>query len=141
MAVAAVVGATGLVFLVMAIVGSTEVQRQLGDETFVVGSAERLAARIRDDGGVPLLFQDLLGRDRDIYVQHVGGRRWTAFESHAPGRPRRCQLVYDTGSRRFRDPCGPATYPRDGTGLVRYPARVTADGRLVVDLRRPRPAP
>lgn len=108
----------------------------LGDETFVVGDAEVLAARIDADDGTPLLFQDLVGGTRDIWVQHVGAEPdegWVAFRASAPGSPRSCQLRW--AGDRFRDPCTDRTFPGDGAGLEAFPVTVE-DGRVVVDLRR-----
>jgi hypothetical protein len=35
------------------------------------------------------------------------------------------------------DPCDGRVYPADGTGLVSFPTRVDARGRIVVDLSQP----
>jgi hypothetical protein len=123
-----------LFLLVLAITGPRST-RQTEKATFKVGSAERLARTVARDG--PLLFQDLLDRSRDIFVQHLGGNDWRAFEAHAPGAPRRCSLEWRRDTRVFVDPCDGRTYPADGTGLTSYPARVTDDGLLVVDLSAP----
>jgi hypothetical protein len=102
---------------------------------FDVGPAEQRRAVVERDG--PLLFQDPLGRGRDIYVQYLGPGGWKAFEARPPGAPAPCVLRWDAEGRRFTDPCSGVTYPSDGTGLVSYPARVDDDGRLRVDLRSP----
>ncbi len=106
---------------------------------FDVGPAEQRRAVVERDG--PLLFQDPLGRGRDIYVQYLGPDGWKAFEARPPSAPRRCVVQWEPASRRFADPCTGATYPADGAGLVSYPARVDEDGRLRVDLRSPVPPP
>lgn len=120
------------VFLVvLAITGprSTEQARQA---RFTVGSAERLALTVDREG--PLLFQDLRGGSRDIYVQHLPEGGWRAFEARAPGAPRRCALRWEAAPRQFVDPCNGRTYPPDGTGLTQYRALVDKQGALVVDL-------
>jgi hypothetical protein len=135
----------GLVALVLVLVfvvrlvsssgGST-----LADETFDT-NASVLAAQVERDG--PILFPDLLGRGRDIYIQHLSPDRkegWRAFRATAPGAARNCTLRWDRASRTFSDPCDPErTYPADGQGLEQYPAAVQGANKLVVDLRRTAP--
>ena len=136
----AVVTAVLLVVFVLRRVGSGEAESQLGDPSFEVGRAETLARAVERDR-TPLLFQDLLQRSRDIWVQHEGPdpkAGWRAFEAHAPDQPRTCQLRWDADARRFDDPCTGRTYPPDGAGLTQYRVEVR-DGRLVVDLRAPAP--
>jgi hypothetical protein len=113
----------------------------LGDATFDTNAAF-LAGEIAKDG--PVLFQDLAGGSRDIYVQHLGDdpkTGWYALKATAPGAPRRCTLTWDRAARVFRDTrCGTgATFPEDGTGLERFQATVPAQNRLVVDFRTPIP--
>jgi hypothetical protein len=133
-ALAGVAAGVAIFALALGLAGSGKVEVRLGDDEFVLGRADRLAGQVEQDG--PLLFQDLLGRPRDIYVQHLGDRRWVAFEAHAPRSPRRCQLRWDGGKHQFRDPCDGAVYPADGAGLTRYPVRIDEDSRLVVNLRQ-----
>lgn len=120
-----------LIFLLVLNLTRTRSVDQSRDARFRVGSAERLAPAIARDG--PLLFQDLLGRSRDIYVQHIGGDDWRAFEAHSPGAPRRCVLAWRQQERTFVDPCDGRTFPADGTGLAAYPTEVE-DGVVFVDL-------
>lgn len=112
----------------------------LGDETFDA-NASVLATQVARDG--PILFPDLLGKGKDIYVQHVSEdvkEGWRAFRATAPGRDRTCTLRWDGPTRTFRDPCDPSrTYPADGAGLEQYEARVEGSNKLVVDLRRTAP--
>ncbi|MDQ4097391.1 MAG: hypothetical protein M3144_05925 [Actinomycetota bacterium] len=129
------VAAGVLIFLVvLAVAGPRSTQRTEGAR-FKVGPAERLGASVARDG--PLLFQDLLNRSRDIYVQHLGGDDWRAFEAHAPGAPRRCVLRWRPEDRRFLDPCDGRTFPAEGTGLTSYRTEVDEDGVVLVDLRTP----
>ena len=102
---------------------------------FTVGSASQLATSVAKSG--PFLFPDPQGRSRDIFVQHLGGNEWVAFEARATGAPRQCVLRWDQGARHFTDPCDGRIYPPDGTGLVAFPTTVNDKGRIVVDLGHP----
>ncbi len=123
-------------FLVVLAVAGPKTTDQARTATFKVGSAKSLARTVARTG--PLLFQDLLGGARDIYVQHLGDDKWTAFEAHAPGQPRTCFLRWRADSRTFVDPCSDQAYPADGAGLVTYPAAADRKGALIVDLTQPR---
>jgi hypothetical protein len=124
-----------LVFIgVLALAGSPKAKTHLGSDVFRVGDAKRHAAVVDRDG--PLLFQDPLGRGRDIYVQHLGGANWVAFVVHPPGEARRCTVRWRQKSRDLVDSCSGRVYPADGAGLTRYHASVDRKGDLVVDLRR-----
>jgi hypothetical protein len=103
---------------------------------FDVGPAEQRAAAVARDG--PLLFPDPRGGSRDIYVQHLGGKDWVAFEARAGGAPRQCVLRWEQPARHFVDPCDGRIFPPDGSGLVTFPARVDDDDRVIVDLGSPR---
>ncbi|MEA2826544.1 MAG: hypothetical protein QOG43_983 [Actinomycetota bacterium] len=125
-----------LVFVIVAnLVGSRADTTDSPAATFDVGPAESRARTIAKGG--PILFQDLLNNSRDIYVQHLGGDDWRAFEAHAPGAPRRCFLEWRVATREFVDGCDGRTFPADGTGLASYPARVDERKHVVVDLRTP----
>jgi len=102
---------------------------------FDLGRAEDFAPTIARSG--PLLFPDPQGRSRDIFVQHLGGTDWLAFEARVAGASRRCVLEWEHDARRFVDPCDGRTYPPDGSGLVSFPTRVNDKGRVVVDLSSP----
>jgi hypothetical protein len=109
---------------------------KLGDETFETNAA--FMAQQVEKGG-PVLFQDLLGGDRDIYIQHLGTDvkdGWLAFKATAPGQPRTCTLTWDRVAQLFRDTrCGTAaTFPADGAGLEHYKASAQGN-KLVVDFR------
>jgi hypothetical protein len=131
---ALVIGA--LVFVaVLNMVSTRKGATTAGPDLYVVGDAKSLAGTVTRNG--PLLFQDLLGNSRDIYVQHLTGDDWRTFEAHAPGAPRRCVLRWEAGARQFADPCDHRVYPADGAGLTTFPTQVDPDGRVVVDLRQP----
>jgi len=112
----------------------------LGDDTFDA-NASTLAQQVARNG--PILFPDLLGKGRDIYIQHLSEDRregWRAFRATAAGADRRCTLRWEATERVFSDPCDPTrTYPADGQGLEQYQASVRGSNKLVVDLRRTTP--
>lgn len=131
-----------LVVFVLRLSSSPDAKVQLGDAVFEVGQVRKLAPLVDRDG--PFLFQALNGQ-RDIYVQHLGNDAatgWLAFEAHAPGQPRTCQLVWRQAEGRFHDPCTQAVFPVDGKGLTQYPTEVRRQKKggltLFVDLRTAR---
>ena len=103
---------------------------------FDVGRATDRATTIARSG--PILFPDPKGGSVDIYVQHLGEKRWVAFEARASGASRQCVLRWDQAARQFTDPCDGRIFPADGTGLVTFPATVNDKGRVIVDLASPR---
>ncbi len=114
-------------------------QIRLGDTTFVVGTDQHYGPIVDRNG--PLLFQDLVGTHRDVYVQHLGPRRWATFSSVAPGSDRSCQLRWQVARKLFTDPCvAGRTFAADGTGLFHYLTTVDKKGRVVVDLNKAVPA-
>lgn len=132
--IAGVVAGIAVFVIVANLVRSTSSPSSLATATFDVGRANDRAETIAKGG--PILFRDLLGRSRDIYVQHLGGDDWRAFDARSPADPTRCFLEWDGPGRQFRDRCSQATYAPDGTGLVSY-RTVVEDGRVRVDLRSP----
>jgi hypothetical protein len=139
-ALLAVATAVLLVIFVLRLSESPGAKVQLGDPVFEVGQVRRLAPPIRRQG--PLLFPDLLRRNRTVYVQHLGDeptQGWLAFEAHRPDGPASCQLRWRPASTDFVDPCDGRTYPADGTGLVQFKTEVRnkkkAGATLYVDLR------
>jgi len=127
-----------LLLFVLAIPSLTEsgkVEVKLGVDTFNAGSAESRARNITRDG--PFLLGDVAGRQRDIYLQHLGDDPaigWFAFDARQVGQPRDCTLEWQSDSQQFRNPCNGSTVPADGTGLIAYTVTVTDDGNVVVDL-------
>jgi hypothetical protein len=133
---AVIIGA--LVFAaVVNLVSTRKSGTKAGTDLYMVGDAKSLAGTVSRTG--PLLFQDLLGNGRDIYVQNLGADDWRTFEAHAPGAARRCVLRWDPAGSRFVDPCDNRAYPADGAGLTTFPTHVDEGGRVVVDLRLPQP--
>ena len=129
------VAAGVVIFLIVLALAGPRSTKQSESAQFKVGSAKHYATEVDKNG--PLLFQDLLNKSKDIYLQHLSGNDWRAFDAHAPGQPRRCVLAWQKADRTFKDPCGGAVYPADGTGLPMYPAKVDEKGLLSVDLRAP----
>jgi hypothetical protein len=111
---------------------------RLGDEVFVAGEVDRLAAAVERDG--PIAIPDASPRrQRDVYLQHLGAtpeEGWLAFSAQAPGAQRRCLLQWLAVEEQFADPCSDRRFPANGQGLTRYPTTVE-EGRLSVDLRQP----
>ncbi len=143
--VASLAAGIGLLFLIVQLAGSGDVQFKLGDDKFEVGNAERFADRIEQDFA-PLLFSSL-SRNRPIYVQHIGDNPvngWYAIDARSPSDPEGCVtgLTWDQQMSLFVDSCEPdVTYSADGEGLLQYGITVTALGELVVDLNQDEPEP
>jgi hypothetical protein len=127
-----------LVVFVVAVPSLTEsgkVEVKLGSDTFAAGSAEARSATIAETG--PILFPDVSGRQRDIFLQHIGDdptTGWYAFDARRPGQPRDCSLQWNADAREFVDPCDGTVVPADGAGLLAYEVTVTDKGALVIDL-------
>lgn len=131
-----VVVALGLAFAVAVLASRGDVQINLGDDRFEAGQVENLAEVIDQGAGLPLLYQDLVGRDRHLFVQHLDDdpqQGWVAFGAFDPDEPR-CAVEIDRDAEVLVNSCDRAvTYPLDGTGLRYYPTTVE-DGDLYVDL-------
>jgi hypothetical protein len=135
--IAGVVAGLGLVWFMvnLASQGTESVQVRLGDDRFDAGNVDNRADSIADGG--PVLFPDVAGRTRDIYLQHLGDEPdegWSAFSAQAVGKPRDCFLQWQADTADFED-CDGDRYPADGDhpSLTSYPVSVE-DGRLFVDL-------
>jgi hypothetical protein len=135
-AIVAVLGVTLFVFALPSLTESGTVQIPPQSLRFAAGPAEQRATAIDADG--PLLFSDVGGGDRDIYLQHAGTEPltgWSAFDARFPGTGRDCTLRWDRQARHFTNPCPPGqVVPADGSGLPAYPVQVTDDEQVVVDL-------
>lgn len=128
--------ALGLAFVVATLASRGDVEIRLGDDRFDAGRVERIAARIADDGGLPLLYQDLTGGNRNVFVGHLDDnpqRGWVAFGAVDPNDPD-CAIRLDREAEILVNECDETvTYPLDGTGLRYYPTSVE-DGSLFVDI-------
>lgn len=128
--------ALGLAFGVAVLANRGDVEIRLGDDRFDAGQVENIAERIAKDGGLPLLYQDLAGGNRNVFVGHLDDDPqigWVAFGAVDPDDPD-CAINLDREAEVLVNACDEATtYPLDGTGLRYYPTSVE-DGRLFVDL-------
>jgi hypothetical protein len=127
----------GVVAAFVAVAASRgDVEIRLGDERFNAGQTDRLSEEIEDGGGLPFLYQDLVGKDRHLFVQHVGDdpdEGWIAFGAFDPDEPS-CAVRIDREAEVLVNGCDESvTYPLDGEGLKRYPVAVE-DGRIFVDV-------
>lgn len=113
-----------------------DVEINLGDDRFNAGQTESIAARIADDGGLPVLYADLVNRDRPIFVQHTAtdpAEGWVAFGAFDPDDPS-CLVEIDREAKILVNACDrDSTYPLDGAGLRFYPTTVE-DGEVIVDI-------
>ena len=134
-AVAIVLIAVVAVFVALA-ASRGDVEINLGDERFNAGQTDRQAQEIEDGGGLPILYQDLVGKDRPIFVQHLGDDEdegWLAFGAFDPDDPT-CIVALDREAKVLVNECDESvTYPLDGEGLRQYPVSVE-DGRIYVDV-------
>jgi hypothetical protein len=122
------VAAVLLVVFALQLSSSKSAKTQIGDETFDVGPAKRLMGR------TPFLFQDLRGKDLDVWVQHIGAdvaTGWTTFLAHTQA-SRTCAAQYRPKTRTFED-CHKKTYPEDGGDLPHFATTVDSKGEVVVD--------
>ena len=138
-ALASLAAGVGLLFVIVQLAGSGDVQFKLGDDVFEVGDAERFADIIADDGPIPF---SSLSRSRPIYVQHLGddpATGWFAIDARSPSDPDGCEdgLLWDASAEEFVDGCDAgSSFAADGTDLLQYDIEVDADGKLVVDLNQ-----
>ncbi|MGE3620378.1 MAG: hypothetical protein AB7L84_07945 [Acidimicrobiia bacterium] len=137
-AAAGVAVAMAVAFLVAQAASRGDVEIRLGDSEFNAGQVENISKDIAQRGA-PLLFPDLVGGDRHLYVQHLGDEPdegWLAFGAFDPDDPS-CLVDWSIDDRVFRNLCDESvTYPPDGTGL-RYYDTTVEDGRLYVALNDP----
>jgi hypothetical protein len=125
----------GGLFLVAHLASRGDVTIHLGDKRFDAGKVKNIAKVIREGDGLPILYQDLVGKDRNLFVQHSGkadGKGWIAFGAFDPDKPE-CGIGIDRDRHRLVGLCDHRTYPLDGKGLRQYPTAVE-DGKLYVDL-------
>ncbi len=121
------VSAVLLVVLVVQLASSDPEDTRIGDETFVVGPADRLVGR------TPLLFQDLRGGDLHVWVNHIGedpATGWVTFSATV-----RDGCFIERKRDTFVD-CDGNRYPEDGSPLARFHTEVDSEGKVVVDFTR-----
>ncbi|WP_420434672.1 hypothetical protein [Candidatus Poriferisocius sp.] len=126
--------AVGLVFAVVSLAGSDQIEVKLGDDNFNAGDAEVLAAEIAERGPVPWAP---LSRGRSIWINHVGNnpeKGWFAFDVQSPGASGDCVVDWDADRRLFIDTCDPAlVYSATGDGLTQFGVWLD-EGDLFVDV-------
>lgn len=113
--------------------GETDVN--LGSSVFEAGRIERLSDDVARTG--PLFFPDLVGRDRDIYLQHVGEDPedgWFAFAVRPLDAARECFVEWQSDQSTFVDNCDGDRYPETGEGLPSYPVLIDQEGNLSIDI-------
>ena len=124
----------GLVFAVVSLAGSDQIEVKLGDDDFNAGNAENLAAEIAEQG--PVQWAPL-SRGRIIWTNHVGDNSeegWFAFDAQPPGASSDCVVYWDADRRLFVDTCDPTlVYSPTGDGLTQFGVWVD-DGDLIVDV-------
>ena len=110
---------TVMVFMLWLGKSSNSIEVKLGDDDFRNIDAKSLALEIADEG--PVLFPDLLGRDRPIWVTHVGNdpaTGWFAFLARIPQIHEKCFVEWDKHIIGFISTCkGKKVYPPNGDGL------------------------
>jgi hypothetical protein len=128
--------ALGLAFLVAQAASRGDIDVKLGEDRFDAGQVENVAEAIEEEGGLPLLYQDLAGGDRNLFVQHTEDsprRGWVAFGAFDPDDPS-CAVTIDRAAKVLVNACDAGTtYPLDGRGLRYYPVQVEGN-RLLVDI-------
>ena len=128
----------GLAFLVAVSASKGNVDINLGDDRFDAGDVDGIAKRIDRDDGLPILYPDLVSRDRNLFVQHRSAKAdkgWVAFGAFDPDEPS-CPIQIDRRAKILVNGCDKTrTYPLDGTGAgLRFYPTTVEDGHLIVDL-------
>ncbi|WP_419848148.1 hypothetical protein [Candidatus Poriferisocius sp.] len=125
----------GLVFAVVSLAGSDQIEVKLGDDDFNAGNAENLAEKIDEEG--PVVWS-ALSRGRRIWTQHIGDdpeEGWFAFDARPPGASEDCVVNWDADRRLFVDICDPTlVFSATGEGLTQFGVWVTDDGDVIVDV-------
>lgn len=124
----------GLVFAVVSLAGSDQIEVKLGDDDFNAGDAENLADEIDERGPVPWAP---LSRGRSIWINHIGDNPetgWFAFDVQSPGATGDCVVDWNAERRLFVDTCDPTlVYSATGEGLTQFGVWVD-NGDLIVDV-------
>jgi hypothetical protein len=118
--------------------GGAETTERLAPPTFEVGSAERFAESIAEDG--PIIFPGLetVRGERTLVLHHVGDdpfQGWRLYWAYPADRDASCHVAQIEGTARFVD-CEDREL--DVTELARPTERIFVqieDERVVIDLR------
>ena len=147
-ALGGVVMAVVVGWLMLRVSRSSDVKVRLGDEVFDAGQIGRISKELADRG--PVLYSDVSGGDRDIYLNHLGAvaeEGWVAFAARPDDVVRPCTLFWIAELDRFElfemntklragqipeRRCGDKQYAADGVGLVTYPVTIRA-GHMYID--------
>jgi hypothetical protein len=131
-----VVVALGIAWFVAQAASRGDVEIRLGDDRFDAGQVESIAKAIDKEDGLPVLVPDLVGGQRNLYLQHLSDDEdegWVAFGAFDPDDPS-CAVQIDREAKVLVNACDESvTYPLDGSGLRYYPTTVE-DGRVYVDI-------
>ena len=119
-AVLGIVAALAFLFILLSVSKSSDsIEIRLGDDDFRGIDAINLSDEISSNG--PVLFPDLLGRDRPIWVTHSGTdpeTGWFAFLAQIPKQANSCLTQWDSENSNFFNSCDPTNkFPPDGKGL------------------------
>lgn len=141
-ALVAMSGAIGAIVLVLSLARSSDsIEIKLGDEDFRGISAVGLATEIADNG--PVLFPDLVGKNRPIWVTHEGPDSesgWYAFLARVPSSAG-CIAQWNADAVGFVNTCDTEiVYPPDGEGLEQLKWNVVS-GELRVLINTPTSQP
>lgn len=114
---------------------SGKIEVKLGTDKFDAGyvRSKALEADIQ-----PLLFSDVSGGQRDIFLVHLGTdplTGWLAFDARKPGQGRECPLDWVSATASFTDRCDGSSVPSNGVGLPSYPVEVTKNEHVIIDLK------
>ena len=121
------IGAVLIVVFVVQLSSNKSVKNQIGDENFQVGPAKTLVNH------TPLLFQDLRGKDLNVWVNHTGTDTAAGWVTFAAFSGPKCPLEWKPKTSTFVD-CHKQAYPADGgPDLPHYATTVDSKGRVVVD--------
>ena len=118
--VAGIVVALACLFILLSISKSSDsIEIRLGDDDFRGIDATNLANEISSNG--PVLFPDLVGRNRPIWITHAGNdpqTNWFAFLAQVPEQSDSCIAQWDSNNSNFFNSCNSKNkFPPDGTGL------------------------
>ena len=116
--------------------GNNATTDTFGGKYHEVGRTDTFALVIADSG--PIVFQDLLGQDRNIVLDHVGSEPqlgWRIYLAYPADRSTDCAIEQIRGTRQFTD-CDGRTI--DVSELALPPdgvvPQVSDDGLLTLDL-------
>src|SRR3546814_11014202 len=116
--------ALGLAFAEALLVNRGDVEINLGDDRFDAGQVESISDAIDEGDGLPLLYQDLVGRDRHIYVQHLTDAPdagWVPSGAFPPAAPTRRVPIAPAPTSPVTSSAPSTTHPPTRTRHVEEP--------------------